>query len=359
LPIIRSLKTPLSDDSKRFPHHLTIGRQFYAIVSRHYQCGTNPQQMRTSGLASLLCFYPQGPPAIIDFHRNDSVTGQRVPDFFTGYCQADGCSFQPRCFTVWRQLCNAGIKGIGQGAEAKLVKATGISGDRGEVHKADIVISAADGHTTLYTMLEGKYLTPKITQAYEHLQVFPSLVYICLGIKRDLRSHPVMTVFTLNKPIRLENNRHVLDTLNLRLYHFDPKAAIVMIPPFNTPWWTDLRTRSLAEYNAEKKRIADEVIAAIDEYLGTIRPHVEVVDVSTPATIIRYTNNWKGSFEGFLPIIRSMSSRLIDRTIPSLGNFYMVGQWVNPGGGLPPCGMDGLAIAQRICKEDGKKFVVK
>jgi phytoene dehydrogenase-like protein len=46
----------------------------------------------------------------------------------------------------------------------------------------------------------------------------------------------------------------------------------------------------------------------------------------------------------------------VSKTLPGLDNFYMVGQWTSPGGGLPPCGMDGLAIAQRICKEDGKMF---
>jgi phytoene dehydrogenase-like protein len=241
--------------------------------------------------------------------------------------------------------------------------AVGIAGNGGEVHKSDIVISAADGHATLFELLEGKYLTPKISQAYERLRVFPSLVYVCLGISRDLRSHPHMNAFALEKPIRLENGALMLKKLSLRLFHFDPSmapqggtAAIVMIPTFNTSWWTDLRMQNPADYMAEKKRIGEQIVDALDELIGDIRPHIEVIDVATPATIIRYTNNWKGSFEGFLPARKSMSGRVIDRTIPSLKNFYMVGQWTNPGGGLPPCGMDGLAIAKMICKEEGKMF---
>jgi hypothetical protein len=34
----------------------------------------------------------------------------------------------------------------------------------------------------------------------------------------------------------------------------------------------------------------------------------------------------------------------------------MVGQWVNPGGGLPPCGIDGRNLAKRMCKKEGRKF---
>jgi phytoene dehydrogenase-like protein len=242
-------------------------------------------------------------------------------------------------------------------------KAIGIAGNGGEVHKTDIVISAADGHTTLFELLQGKFLTPKITHAYEQLRVFPSLVYVCLGISRDLSEHPHMSMFALDNPIRLENGALMVEKLSLRLYHFDTTmapqgctSAIIMIPTFNTEWWTDLRLQNPIEYSAEKKRIGEEVVEVIDRFLGDIRPHVEVIDVSTPATIIRYTNNWKGSFEGFLPTRKSMRTRMIDQTIPSLSNFYMIGQWTNPGGGLPPCAMDGLAIAQRMCKEDGKKF---
>ena len=245
-------------------------------------------------------------------------------------------------------------------------KATGIAGNGGEVHKTDMVISAADGHSTLFRLLQGNYLTPKISRAYEKLRVFPSLVYVCLGLSKDMRSHPHMVAFTLNNPIRLENGALMLDKLNLRLYHFDTTmapenctSAIVMIPTFNTEWWTDLRMQNPTDYIVEKKRIGEQIVDALDEFLGDIRPHVDVIDVATPATIIRYTNNWKGSFEGFLPTRKSMSRRVIDRTIPTLKNFYMIGQWTNPGGGLPPCGMDGLSIAKMICMEDGKKFKIQ
>jgi phytoene dehydrogenase-like protein len=241
-------------------------------------------------------------------------------------------------------------------------RATGIQANKQEI-SGDIVISAADGHTTLFTMLEGKFLTEKLTQAYENLQVFPSLVYVCIGIKRDLRSVPSMQSFPVSKPIMLEDAKLTLDKLSLRLYHFDPSsapvgavAAIVMIPTFNTSWWTTLKADDPAKYQAEKARVGAEVVDAIDSFLGDIKSNVEVIDVATPATVIRYTHNWKGSFEGFLPTGKNMMSNGLGNSIPGLKNFYMVGQWVHPGGGLPPCGMDGLAIAQKLCKEDHKKF---
>jgi hypothetical protein len=45
------------------------------------------------------------------------------------------------------------------------------------------------------------------------------------------------------------------------------------------------------------------------------------------------------------------------KTLPGLANFYMVGQWVVPGGGLPGVTPPARALVQRLCKQDGKVFV--
>jgi len=38
------------------------------------------------------------------------------------------------------------------------------------------------------------------------------------------------------------------------------------------------------------------------------------------------------------------------KSLPRLKNFYMVGQWVEPGGGLPAVALSGRNLAQVICK---------
>jgi hypothetical protein len=45
------------------------------------------------------------------------------------------------------------------------------------------------------------------------------------------------------------------------------------------------------------------------------------------------------------------------RTLPGLANFYMAGQWVMPGGGVPPCLYSGRHGVQILCRRDGKPFV--
>ena len=46
-------------------------------------------------------------------------------------------------------------------------------------------------------------------------------------------------------------------------------------------------------------------------------------------------------------------------TLPKLHNFYMCGQWLFPGGGLPPAAQSGKWVIQLICKKEHKKFVNK
>jgi phytoene dehydrogenase-like protein len=47
----------------------------------------------------------------------------------------------------------------------------------------------------------------------------------------------------------------------------------------------------------------------------------------------------------------------MSKTLPGLADFYMVGQWVQPGGGLPTGVMTGRHVTQIICKHDKKQFV--
>jgi phytoene dehydrogenase-like protein len=49
----------------------------------------------------------------------------------------------------------------------------------------------------------------------------------------------------------------------------------------------------------------------------------------------------------------------MSKTLPGLKNFYMIGQWVEPGGGLPSAAMSGRNVIQIICHRDNKLFVTK
>ena len=120
-------------------------------------------------------------------------------------------------------------------------------------------------------------------------------------------------------------------------------------------------TRSTApdfeQYKSEKEKIADTVVALLDKRFPGLASQVEMRDVASPSTFVRYTGNWKGSFEGWQITPKTWSfGRPMRKTLPGLANFYLAGQWVEPGGGLPAVAMSGRNVVQIICKKERKKF---
>lgn len=240
-------------------------------------------------------------------------------------------------------------------------RAVGLKGPWGEA-RADYVVSAADGRFTLDRLLGGAYAGCAMDQAFSRLERYPSLLYFGLGLARDCSDLPHMQVFELDEPLALEGGALVQKRLGLRVFNFDPSlapagktAATVMIETANDAYWTGLAARDPGAYAAEKKAAADAVIRAISTKIPGFASWVETVDVATPKTFIRYTNNWHGSYEGWLPTSSSFFAKL-PRTIPGVANFHMVGQWVSPGGGLPPAGMDGRSLTKRLCKAEKRRF---
>ena len=231
----------------------------------------------------------------------------------------------------------------------------------GETLRGHWVISAADGHATLNEMLGGAFTSPKLKAAYEKNPIFPSYCQVSLGVGIDLGYMPHFLTRILDSPLRVDPET-TLEQLSFRFFHFDPtfappgKTAVTcFLPTHNYPYWDNLRKNDLLAYRAEKQRVYEAVIDVLQRRILGLRPTIETVDVSTPATVLRFTGNWKGSMEGWLPVPGVGFSPLPNK-LPSLRRFRMVGQWVNPGGGLP-CGPITARLALReICREDRVPF---
>jgi len=229
-------------------------------------------------------------------------------------------------------------------------------------YRADWVISAADGHSTIFNMLDGKYVDHTITERYEDPNLFEPLVYVGLGVAHQYTDLPVGIcgfTYPLDTPITIAGR--VERTLTVRSYAYDPTLAPegkdVLIVQFCTDYdyWNDLY-QDQERYRAEKKRIVADLIDRLEQRFPGISANIEMTDVATPITWVRYTGNWRGSYEGWMFDMDSMLSS-IKKTLPGLDRFYMAGQWVNPGGGLPTAVMSGNHTVQLICNKDKRKFV--
>lgn len=252
---------------------------------------------------------------------------------------------------------------ITEHSDGKANIAKGVVLENGQICSGDIVISAADGHFTIFEMLGGKFVDEKIKFYYENFTTFPSYLQISLGLSRTFEGLPCAMVYELKKPIVIDAETK-RDRIGFRTFNFDPtlapKGKTVVTTFLTTPnyeYWEGLRKNDREKYNAEKERIAGEVVGVLEDKMGNIKNHIEMIDVATPATVIRYTNNWKGSLEGWI-LSPKMGFTQMSKTLPGLDNFYMIGQWVEPGGGLPTAILSGRNVAQIICNQDGKHFSV-
>jgi phytoene dehydrogenase-like protein len=239
--------------------------------------------------------------------------------------------------------------------------ACGVQLAGGETVRADWVISAADGHATVYDFLGGKYKNSATDKLYDDSEIFPSYLQVSLGVAQDLSAQPPMLTRLLDTPLPVDPGTE-LHHLAFRIFNFDPTfapasktAVICFLPTRNHEYWLNLREHNPAGYRAEKHRIAEAVIGILERNMPNLRRTIEVTDVSTPATVIRYTGNWKGSMEGWL-LKPGGRMRPYPNTLPGLRQFLMVGQWVSPGGGLPSGIMTGRAAIQVMCKQDRVPF---
>jgi len=238
-------------------------------------------------------------------------------------------------------------------------RAVGVHLLDGTEYRSDIVISAADGHTTIFNMLDGKFFNDKLKEYYAKLPLFPPLIYVGLGVDRSFPPEPHEIVYMLEEPLTIGNK--TCDRMCLDIYSYDPtfappgKTALAAFLYADFDYWQKLRQENREQYKQEKEKVADQIIAFLDTRFPGLAKQIEMRDVATPATWERYTGNWQGSWEGWLLTSKIFMTRM-SKELRGLNNFYMVGQWVEPGGGTPAVAASGRNAIQIICRRDDRKF---
>jgi len=241
-------------------------------------------------------------------------------------------------------------------------RAVGVKLEDGSEHRADYVISATDGHATIFDMLAGRYADDTVRGYYERLPTFPPLLYIALGVDSSFEDIPPIAngiTFPLSEPIEVVGME--LRRLGVMIYNFDPtlsppgKTVVNVMLYTDYDYWKGLHERP-DRYKSEKERATDQIVAVLDKRFPGMADRVEMRDVATPITFHRYTGNWKGSYEGWLPTQESAGLKM-SKTLPGLDNFYMAGQWVEPSGGVPTSAISGRRAIQMICDREKMPFL--
>jgi len=266
-----------------------------------------------------------------------------------GYPLGGSKPFALRMAERYREL--GGELQLGTKVEKILVnnnRAIGVKLGNGEVLHADYVISAADLHATIYKMLEGRFVPEEIKKAFDEWPLFKPIIQVSFGIDIPVSTRYHMIRFT--EPGNSLGRTTLKGGFSLADYNFDelitPKGKCVMKMLAESEWelWEHMDDE---QYRIEKEKIRQDAVALLNRYYPETTGHVEVVDVATPRTDVRYTGVYRGAYEGFLPT-RDNIGKSLKMELRGLKNFYQIGQWSFPGGGLPPSVQSGKWVIQLI-----------
>ena len=238
----------------------------------------------------------------------------------------------------------------------------GVQLEDGSKELAEVVVSAADGYSTIFKMLDGKYVNDTI-QAYYNAapktQVFGLEVWY--GVALDLSKEPHALVLFLDKPILIENRE--VDRLDVEVFNFDPtlapqgKSIVKVVLESSYEYWKELGANP-EKYNLEKQKVADFLSEKLEKRFAGFKGKIEAVDVVTPVSVEHWTSSYHGCQAWGAPkeYTKIVTKKGVSKTLPGLGNFYMVGQWAGGTIGLNTVCVMGRNLVRDLCKKDGKKF---
>lgn len=238
-------------------------------------------------------------------------------------------------------------------------KATGLLVRNDKIHSCDMVLSAGDWYKTVFDFLDGKYVDEKINRlkAGTEIDLYYSILLGTFGLKKDYKEYPHFSRFPISTKLESPCGTSWV-RLETHFYHYDPTLApegkTVMACSFytrNGNYWIDLRKNDRKKYREEKEKFIEALKNALEEKYPGIKEDIEMVDFATPATVFRYTNNWQGSVQGWLPGSKMLAKPPVGFLLPGLEGFCYSSMWNRPGGGLPVAINQGRDVCKFICKK--------
>jgi len=240
-------------------------------------------------------------------------------------------------------------------------RVTGVITDEGEEITADWIVSNADPITTCRDLIGRDKVPPGFFTRLQSSEVAASTVNAYLGVARPheelgLTEHEIFVNADYDFDRHYERMRIVAppEAMVVTCYNAvypdisPPGTSIVVLTAlmYGEPWYEV----PPAEYVETKNRVADAMIQMAEKIAPGLRECVEVVEVSTPLTNMRYTGTMGGSIYGFnQPPRDNMVWRMRHRG--PLEGLYFVGAWTQPGGGFEPSMMSGQTTGRAIARK--------
>ena len=218
-----------------------------------------------------------------------------------------------------------------------------------------LVVSTASTPETVLRLLAGRYGADEVHARLASWKLFEPIAQVTYGVAAPLADVPASLILDRVAPIDVGGVAN--DYLYLRTFDADTgfapagHAVVQALLRTDFEWWSARGDG----YQAAKAELGERVRVALAEHLPALREGVPMTDVATPLTYWRGARAWRGAYEGWQPTARAFLGH-VDKELPGLHDFFMAGQWVEPGGGVPAALMSGRQVVQIMCERTGRPF---
>jgi len=252
--------------------------------------------------------------------------------------------------------------------------AYGVRTADGKTYTARAVISNANAYDTFHKLMTPGDNLAEYLSRMDGYTVSLSSFQVWLGLKRDLvgklglkdteifysNSYDDEAAFNAMVEGRIKDHDGFGLTLYDNLYRgYSPegKNTINIITLMGYDYWkkyeTDYFDGNKDAYKDDKKRIADILIDRVEKKLMPgLRDAIEVREIGTPLTNVRYTGNYRGAIYGWDQTLDNAMPNRLPQTTP-INNLYLSSAWTQPGGGYGGVIHSGLRCFGEVMKDWG------
>jgi phytoene dehydrogenase-like protein len=248
--------------------------------------------------------------------------------------------------------------------------AFGVITEDGKELTAKVIVSNANAHDTFNKMLDDKSLVNDYLDKLEKFSVSLSSFQVFLGLNKNLikeasitdseifynTSYDLEADYESMKKAELDNSGFSITLYDNVYKGYSPEGKntinIMTLQGFdhwekyNEDYFKDKKK----EYNKEKNRMADILIDKVEnKILPGLKDAIEVKEIGTPLTNIRYTSNYRGAIYGFDQTIDNSGQNRLGHATP-IRNLYLSGAWSKPGHGYGGVIYGGLLCFAEIMK---------
>jgi phytoene dehydrogenase-like protein len=259
-------------------------------------------------------------------------------------------------------------------AEEILIKdhtAYGVRMADGKEYQGKVIVSNANAYDTFHKMVKGQeeHLAEYLARM-DQFSVSLSSFQVFLGLNKDLVREVGLTdteiFYTTGYDPEAEYkaalNAEVEGGFGLTLYDnlyegYSPKGKniINIIALQGYQHWEGFETDYLKgkkdAYRKEKERMADVLIDQVQEtLLPGLRDAIEIKEIGTPLTNLRYTGNYRGAIYGWDQTVDNSGPSRLPHSTP-IENLYLAGAWTQPGHGYGGVLYSGLQCFGEIMRK--------